>query len=97
LASGNASASEAGWDLHKPPANEKEARARPDWPLWKQAIKEEVAAHKHLGTWSKTKGNNKNHKAIKTRFVFDIKHDAEGKLTRYKARLVAQGFNQVPG
>jgi len=29
--------------------------------------------------------------------VFDIKHDAEGKLTRYKARLVAQGFNQVPG
>jgi len=56
-----------------------------------------VAAHKHLGTWSNTKGNNKNHKAIKTRFVFDIKHDAEGKLTRYKARLVAQGFTQVPG
>jgi len=83
--------------LHKPPANEKEARARPEWPLWKQAIKEEVAAHKDLGTWSKTKGNNKNHKAIKTRFVFDIKHDAEGKLTRYKAGLVAQGFNQVPG
>jgi len=83
--------------LHKPPANEKEARARPEWPLWKQAIKEEVAAHKDHGTWSKTKGNNKNHKAIKTRFVFDIKHDAEGKLTRYKAGLVAQGFNQVPG
>jgi len=29
--------------------------------------------------------------------VFDIKHDAEGKFTRYKARLVAQGFKQVPG
>jgi len=94
LASGNASADEAGWDLHKPRAKEKEARARPDWPLWKQAIEEVVAARKHLGTWSKTKGNNKNHEAIKTRFVFDIKHDAEGKLTRYKARLVAQGFNQ---
>jgi len=97
LASGKASAAEAGWDLHKPPGNKKEARARPDWPLWKRAIKEEVAAQKHLGTWSKTKGNNENHKAIKTRFMFDIKHDAEGKLTRYKARLVAQGFNQVPG
>ena len=83
--------------MHKPPANETEARARPDWPLWKQAIKEEVAAHKHLGTLSQTKGNNKNHQAIKSRFVFDIKHDAEGKFTRYKARLVAQGFNQVPG
>jgi len=97
LASGTASAAEAGWDLHRPPANEKEARARHDWPLWKQAIKAEVAAHKNLGTWSKTKGNNKKHKAIKTRFVFDIKHDEEGNLTRYKARLVAQGFNRVPG
>ena len=56
-----------------------------------------MAAHKNLGTWSKTKGNNKKHKAVKTRFVFDIKHDAEGKMTRCKARLVAQGFNQVPG
>jgi len=82
LASGNAYAAHAGWDLHMPPANEKEARARPDWLLWKQALKEEVAAHKHLGTWSKTKKKNKNHKAIKTLFVFDIKHDAEGKLTR---------------
>jgi len=67
--------------LHEPPAKEKEACARPDWPLWR----EELAAHKYIGTWSKTKGNNKNHKAIKTRFVIDIKHDAEGKLTRYKA------------
>jgi len=97
LASGTEPASKDGWDLTKPPANEKEARARSDWPLWKQAIKEEVAAHKKLGTWSKTKGRNKQHKAVKTRFVFDIKHDAEGKKTRYKARLVAQGFNQVPG
>jgi len=56
-----------------------------------------VAAHKDLGTWLKTNGNSKKHKAVKTRFVFDIKHDAEGKMTRYKARLVAQGFNQVHG
>jgi len=90
-------AAKDGWDLTKPPANEKEARARPDWPLWQRAIKDEVVAHKHLGTWSKTKVSNKKQKTVKTRFVFDIKSDAEGKLTRYKARLVAQGFNQVPG
>jgi len=29
--------------------------------------------------------------------VCDIKHDSEGNMTRYKARLVAQSFNQVPG
>ena len=97
LASGTKSANASGCDLHKPPANEKEARARPDWPRWKQAMKEEVAAHKKLGTWSKIKVNNKKHKAFNTRFVFDIKHDAEIKMRRFKARLVAQGLNQVPG
>jgi len=34
---------------------------------------------------------------VKTLFVFDIKRDSDRTLTRYKARLVAQGFNQVPG
>jgi len=56
-----------------------------------------VGAHQKLGTRSKNKVTNKKHKAIKAHVVFDIKHDAEGKMTRYKARLVAQGFNQVPG
>jgi len=83
--------------LHKTPANEKEARDRSDLQRWKQAIKEKVEANKKLGTWSKIKFNNKKYKAIKTHFVFDMKHDAEGKMTRYKAQIVAQGFNQVPG
>jgi len=52
LASSAESAAKDGWDLTKPPASEKEARARPDWPLWKKAIKDEVVAHKLLGTWS---------------------------------------------
>ena len=69
--------------MTKPPADEKEARARPDWPLWKQAMKEEVAAHKKLDTWSTTSGRNKQHKAVKTRFMFDIKQDAEEQKTRY--------------
>ena len=55
-----------------------------------------VAAHKKLETLSKVEVDNKKHEIIKTRFVFAIKHDAEGKMKRYKARLVAQGFNQVP-
>jgi len=97
LASGAESTAKDGWDLTKPPANEKEARARPDWPLWQEVIKDEVVAHKQLGTSSKTKVSNKKQKTAKTRFVFDIKHDAEGKLTRYKLRLLAQGFNQVSG
>jgi len=58
----------ASWDLNRPPVNEKEARVRPDWPLWKAAEKEEYLAHKKLGTWSKTKETRKR-KAVKTRYV----------------------------
>jgi len=83
------------WDLTKPPANAKEARARSDWTLWKATEKEKDLAHKKLGTWSNTKGNNKR-KAARTRYVYDLKHDAKGNVMRYKARLVAQGFNEVP-
>jgi len=82
LATGSESAAKHGCDLAKPSANEKKARARPDWPLWKQAIKEEVAAHKMLVTWSTTKGSNTQHKAVKTRFVFDLTHDADRQKTR---------------
>ena len=55
-----------------------------------------MAPYKNLGTLSKIKVNEKKLKSIKTRFLFDIKHDTEGKMTRYTARLVTQGFNQVP-
>ena len=34
---------------------------------------------------------------VGSRIVFKIKKDAEGKPTRYKSRLVAQGFTQQPG
>ena len=82
--------------LNKAPANAKEARARSDWPRWKAAENEEYLAHKRLGTWSRTKSNS-NRKAVKPRYVYGIKRASERNVTRYKARLFAQGFNQVPG
>lgn len=36
-------------------------------------------------------------KEIGCRWVFDKKFDINGNVERYKARLVAQGFSQVPG
>ncbi len=36
-------------------------------------------------------------KAIKSRWTFDIKPEANGNPTRYKARFVAKGFSQIPG
>ena len=36
-------------------------------------------------------------KAIGTEWVFDIKYNLDGSLSKFKARLVVQGFTQRPG
>jgi len=82
--------------LTKAPANAKEARARSNWPFWKAAEQEEYLAHKKLGTWSIDRSSNKR-KVVKTRYVHDINHNSEDKMTRYKARRVALGLKKVPG
>ena len=49
-----------------------------------------------MGTW-KLGDLPKGREAVGCKWVFDIKHDHEGKISRYKARLVAQGYSQIPG
>ena len=34
---------------------------------------------------------------IRSKFVFDDKRDSDGKLLKFKARLVAMGFTQIEG
>ena len=73
-----------------------EAKRRPDWPLWENAITEELDTLRKAGTWELTKaplGAN----IVGSKWVFRAKKDAAGMVIRYKARLVAQGFSQVPG
>ena len=78
------------------PRNLGEAKKRPDWPLWEKAIQEELKTLKEAGTWEVVevpKGVN----VVGSKWVFRAKKDAAGNVVRYKARLVAQGFSQVPG
>jgi len=78
------------------PRNLAEAKCRPDWPLWEQAIREELVTLHTAGTWTlehAPPGAN----VIGSKWVFKAKKDASGKVVRYKARLVAQGFSQVEG
>ena len=73
----------------------KEARSGPDWLLWEKAIEEELAVLKAAGTWElvvSPAGAN----IVGSKWVLRAKKDAAGKVVRYKARLVAQGFSQVP-
>lgn len=36
-------------------------------------------------------------KAVTCKWVFHIKQDEDRNITKYKARLVARGFSQIPG
>ena len=38
-----------------------------------------------------------NHKAIGLKWVFKVKKDPDGNITKYKARLVAKGYAQREG
>jgi len=73
-----------------------EAKRRPDWPLWENAIAEELATLKTAGTWRLEEappGAN----VIGSKWVFKAKKDAARNIAHYKARLVAQGFSQIGG
>jgi hypothetical protein len=73
-----------------------EAKRGSDWIHWEKAIHEELATLRAAGTWKLVEapaGVN----IVGSKWVFRAKKDAGGKVVRYKARLVAQGFSQVPG
>jgi hypothetical protein len=73
-----------------------EAKASPEWPEWEKAIKAEMEVLGEMGTW-KLEDLPKGRETVGCKWVFDVKHDHEGKISRYKARLVAQGYSQIPG
>ena len=73
-----------------------EARASPEWPEWEKAVKTELDMLSEKGTWQLV-DLPPGRKAIGNRWVFTKKFDEHGNLSRYKARLVTQGFSQIPG
>src|SRR6266545_1576101 len=78
------------------PCSLAEAKKRLDWHLWEKAIQEELATLKTAGTWELVDAPE-NANIVSSKWVFRAKKDAAGNVVRYKARLVAQGFSQVPG
>ena len=65
-------------------------------PYWKQAMDEEFATLMKNKTWELVPLTpDKN--AIGSKWVFRVKYHPDGSISKYKARLVAQGFNQQHG
>ncbi|GBE90151.1 hypothetical protein SCP_1801750 [Sparassis crispa] len=78
------------------PASLNEAMQSTEWPKWTEAIAKEMQNLDSHGTYTLVEPP-KNTNIVGSKFVFRIKHNAEGEIESYKARLVAQGFTQVPG
>ncbi|CAK9816510.1 Retrovirus-related Pol polyprotein from transposon TNT 1-94 [Anthophora quadrimaculata] len=78
------------------PETVEEALASPQARQWKNAIREELDSLSNRNTWEVTE-LPKGRKCIGCKWVFKLKTNTEGKITRYKARLVAQGFSQKKG
>lgn len=73
-----------------------EAKQRPDWLKWQDAINDEYASLMKNKTWSLC-GLPKDRKTISCKWVFKLKYKANGNVDKYKARLVARGFTQMKG
>ena len=63
---------------------------------WKEAMKREMEVVEKNGTWKLTK-LPPGHKVIGLKWIFKIKRDTNGEISKYKARIVAKGYVQKQG
>ncbi|CAI7904375.1 unnamed protein product [Closterium sp. NIES-54] len=75
------------------PATLKEALESSDAEEWKKAMESELKSIEESGTWESVE-LPEGRKAITSKWLFKIKSDADGKIERYKSRIVAKGYQQ---
>jgi hypothetical protein len=63
---------------------------------WDNAMNEEMAALDVNATWELIV-LRKDKKAIGCKWVYKLKHNADGSVSKYKARLIAKGYAQTYG
>lgn len=79
------------------PQTYREAMLSPCSKQWEKAISDELAQLKATGTFEWVREAPAGRKVIGSRWVLKEKRDGQGKLIKHKARIVAQGFSQIPG
>ncbi|GBM24053.1 Retrovirus-related Pol polyprotein from transposon TNT 1-94 [Araneus ventricosus] len=68
-----------------------EAQSKPNWPNWKTSMEDEIKSLNKHKIWELVDKPD-NTKIVKSKWVYTIK---DSKTPKFKARLVATGFNQV--
>ncbi|KAE8239874.1 hypothetical protein A4X13_0g8029 [Tilletia indica] len=78
------------------PKTVEQARKREDWKKWEEAIQKELGSLEETGTYEwveAPEGAN----ILTGKWVFKIKRNPDGSVSKYKARFVARGYAQVEG
>ena len=81
------------------PQTYQEAMASPDRDKWNESTVVEINGCKLQGTWVPVKRSSlpPDTNIIRVKWVFKVKTDENGKVTKYKARVTPKGFMQVKG
>lgn len=86
--------SEAAADI---PKSMSEAMSGPNARQWKEAATSEYNSLMSKKTWELMPSLPSGKNLVGSKWVFSLKRDAQGKVQRYKARMVARGFSQKEG
>ena len=81
---------------HIEPPNYEEVMKSDDAKAWKKAMDEEYNSLIENNTWELV-DRPKDRPVIPVRWLYRIKQDENGRITRYKARFVAKGYAQMYG
>ncbi|BBH05089.1 Disease resistance protein CC-NBS-LRR class family [Prunus dulcis] len=79
------------------PCSINECTQRQDWPKWKDAIQAELNSLEKRSVFGHIIPTPPNVNPVGYKWVFTRKRNEKNEISRYKARLVAQGFSQRPG
>jgi hypothetical protein len=90
----NVSAFLALHDEEAEPQTVDDCKASPDWIHWKAAMRSELQSLFEREVFGEVQECPPGFEPIGCKWVFTRKRDQAGKVIRYKARLVAQGFTQ---
>ena len=74
-----------------------DCQSRHDWNKWKDAMQVELNSLNKRKVFGPIVPTPKDVKPVGYRWIFVRKRNEKNEVTRYKARLVAQGFSQRPG
>lgn len=86
----------ASMEINNEPQTYEQAIKSEDHEKWQQAMNEEFESLTSNQTWELVE-KPKDKRIIDCKWIFKIKQNTKGVVERYKARMVARGFNQEYG